>query len=275
MQSSVPQATPRKLLRYAGLATAVLALTLAACKPPVKADPTKVDKVGLVLLNAGTGAGRASGQAAFVELTAARAEELMASPFGAQIGTCSVSTSGAPSVGTPADAPRGASLLAGDMTLTVGAATYGLLERGDDGRYTLRATDPLPASDMKLKLAGTGAFPAFSDVVLKAGAAPELAGGFDPSAVTTATEFAWTPGAAGAALLLVGASADGAVAYSCLADDAAGTFRFPEATRDELTSAGYDSGNLATLARISATQARSGSALLLVNTVWSTDLGAE
>ena len=109
----------------------------------------------------------------------------------------------------------------------------------------------------------------------KAGQAPAPADAFDTSAVTVGTEFAWNPGTVGAALLLVGASDDGSVAYSCLADDAAGTFRFPETTRDELTSAGYDSGNLATLARISATQARSGSALLLVNTVRLTDLGAK
>lgn len=275
MQSLVPQLTARKLIRRAGTATAVLALLLAGCKPPQQADPTKVEKVGLVLLNAGVGTGDASGQASFVELTAARAEELMRSPFGSQVGTCTVSTSQAPEDGSVSAAPGGASLLAGDITLRVAGKVYGLLERGDDGRYTLRASDPLPAAGLSLKLAGTGAFPAFNDVAVSVGRTPELADGFDASAVTVGTEFAWNPGTPGAGLLLVGTSDDGAVAYSCLADDAAGKFRFPEDTREELTSAGYASGSLATLARISTTQARSGSALLLVNTVRLTDLGAE
>ncbi len=277
MQSSKlnPRVTSYARWRWLGIVSACLAILLAGCQNPAQPKPGTVDRVGLVLLNQTAAAGVPTGQASFVALSAARAEELMKNPFGTQVGTCVVSAAAAPASGAVGAGATGSRLNAGDLLFSTAAGAYGLLERDEDGRYSMRTTEPLPESGLTLQLAGTGAFPAFSDVAVNTGPAPELAHGFDAGAVTAETEFGWTPGAANGAILLIGTGAGtgGMVSYSCLAQDELGHFAFPEATRAELTAAGFTTGGLDTIVRISTTQARVGTALLLVNSLRTTVVG--
>lgn len=269
-----PNSTDRLLKRGSIALLACLAAVLVSCdKQPAPADPTTVDRVGIVLLSQTSEAGAPAGQATFVELGAARAQELMENPFGEQVGTCRVSVAGAASDGAIVPAPGGQRLNAGSVVLRADNAPYGTLVRGQDDRYGFQATpDPLPAS-MSLRVQGTRAFPGFGDVAVSTGAAPELSSAFDTGNVTASTQFAWTPGAAGAVVLLVGS--DGDVTFACVADDAAGTFKFPEVARDELTGAGFDGGTLDVIGRITTTKARSGSALLLVGALRLAYVGAD
>lgn len=258
--------------RRSALGLACLALVMASCQPPErKPEPAAIDRVGLVLLSQGAGA--AAGQATFVKLPSARAEELFANPFGAQLGACQVSV-GAPALtGAVTSAPSGDRLSAATVELRSSAGAFGKLERGADGRYALTgATEALPES-LTLRQAASGVFPAFPSVKVDTGAAPTLAPGFSAMDVTAETRFGWLPGAAGSAVVLVGSS--GNVTFSCVADDALGAFRFPAETRAELTEAGFGTGTLDTIARIATTQARSGSALLLVSSLRTTDLGGK
>ncbi len=279
MQSSMPQPSTTLLgrARLAAVVGTCLALLLASCQNQPQPQPGTVDRVGLILLNQAAATGAPIGQASFVALTAARAEELMSSPFGTQVGTCVVSTATAPATGTVGTGAGGSRLNAGDILFSTGSGTYGLLEREDDGRYTMHTTEPLPTTGLRLRLVGTGAFPAFTNVAINTGTAPELAPGFDPAAVTVDSEFGWTPGSAGSAVLLVGTGTGtaGVVAYSCLAQDDLGHFEFPETARADLAAAGFTTGSLDTLARVSTTQARSGTALLLVNSLRTTYLGGD
>lgn len=263
----------RKSSRGAAAALALLALTLVGCRPQQQPDPASVDRVGLVLLSQATEVGAPAGQATFVELTTKRAEELMGSPFGAQVGTCDVSAAAAPTGGSVIGAPSGNRLLAGTIQLLTGATAYGSLERGPDGRYSLPAAlAPLPTDGLSLQLAATGAFPAFNNVTVATGKTPTLQG-FDAANITVNTRFGWTPGGANSAIILVGS--DGTVAFSCVADDSLGAFSFPEATRAELTNAGFGTGSLDTLGRLTTTQARASSALLVVGALRLVNLGTE
>lgn len=280
MHSAMPQpstTSPGRARSAAVISACCLALLLASCQKQPQPTPGTVDRVGLVLLNQAAATGAPSGQASFVALTAARAEELMNNPFGTQVGTCVVSNAAAPRIGTVVAGAGGSRLNAGNLVLRTAAGSYGLLERDDDGRYTMHASEPLPEAGLSLRLAGTGAFPAFSGVAVNTGKAPQLAGGFDPAAVAADSEFGWTPGSANGAILLVGTGAGtgGVVAYSCLARDDLGHFEFPEATRAELAAAGFTTGSLDTIARVSTTQAHSGTALLLVNSLRTTYLGGD
>jgi len=262
--------------RAAAIMLACLTLLLASCKPQPQPSPQpgSVDRVGVVLLSQSARLGAPSGQATFVELTAARAEELLDSPFGAQVGSCDVSAATAPAAGPMTPGVTGNRLLAGNITLKLDGAAYGSLERGLGDRYALQgATHPLPTTGLTLDLQGNGAFPAFSNVSLDSGPAPELAAGFDASSVTVNTEFEWAPGTAGSMILLVGSS--GTVAFSCLVDDQPGRFSFPSATRTELTDAGFTTGSLDTLGRIVTHQQRAESALLLVGAVRLVNVGTD
>lgn len=263
----------RKASRGSTALLALLALTLVSCRPQPQPDPASVDRVGLVLLSQTGELGAPAGQATFVELTAKRVEELMSSPFGAQVGTCDVSTAAAPSGGSVIGAPSGNRLVAGDVLLRAGATDYGSLERGPDGRYSLPTTiAPLPTSGLTVQLAATGAFPAFNNVTVATGQTPTLLG-FDSANISVDTQFGWTPGTANSAIILVGS--DGPVAFSCVADDSLGAFSFPEDTRAELTIAGFGTGSLDTLGRLTTTQARASSALLVVGALRLVNLGTE
>ncbi|MBW7915539.1 MAG: hypothetical protein H3C53_02460 [Trueperaceae bacterium] len=248
----------------AAAALACLATVLASCRPQDQLAPGSVDRVGVVLLTQAH-AGAAAGQATFVALGTARAERLLAEPFGEQLGTCRVASAAAPGTGPASPAAGGNRLLAGDPTLHVGGSTYASLTRDENDRYHLAgATGPLPAA-LTVDIAATGGFPAFAGVPVDTGSEPVVAPGFDANGVTVDTVFGWTPTTGKAAVLLVGSS--GGVSYSCLADDSLGAFVFPDATRQELVDAGFATGTLDTLGRITTTQARSGSALLMVNTL--------
>ncbi len=266
----------RRLTRGFTVTIACLTLLLASCRPQPQPEPQpgSVDRVGVVLLSQSQGLGAPSGQATFVKLTAARAEELMNSPFGVQVGSCVVSTTSAPAVGSVAPSASGNRLLAGSVELRSGGESYGLLERGQDGRYALlAATQPLPTSGLILNVHRTGAFPAFTNVAIDPGQTPELAAGFDATSVSVNTEFAWVPGTANSAIILVGSS--GTAAFSCLVEDLPGTFSFPEATRAELTDAGFTGGSLDTIGRITTNQVRADSALLVVGALRLANVGTD
>lgn len=265
-----------RLTRGVAITIACLTLLLASCKPQPQPDlqPGSVDRVGVLLLSQSAQLAAPSGQATFVELTAVRAEELMNNPFGTQVGSCEVSTAAAPAIGAVAPGVSGNRLLAGNVALKHDGGVYGSLERNLDGRYVLQgATQPLPTTGLSLDLQGNGAFPAFSNVSIDSGQTPELAAGFDASSVTVNTEFEWAPGTAGSAIILVGSS--GAVTFSCLVDDLPGRFSFPSATRKELTDAGFGTGSLDTLGRITTHQERAESALLLVGAVRLVNVGTD
>lgn len=253
-----------------GALVACLALVLASCQPPErKPEAAAIDRVGLVLLSQGASA--AGGQATFVKLPTARAEELLANPFGAQLGTCQVAVGAAALPGAVTGAPSGDRLSAAAVELRTSAGAFGKLERGAEGRYSLTgATEALPES-LTLRQAASGVFPAFASVQVDTGAAPALAPGFAATAVSAETRFGWLPGKAGAAVVLVGSS--GNVTFSCVADDALGAFSFPAETQAELAEAGFGTGTLDSIGRITTTKARSGSALLLVSALRTTHPG--
>lgn len=269
--TSKPRSTNQKGKLAGALAVACLVTVLASCKPQEQLEPGSVDRVGVVLLSqAPTGA--VTGQATFMALASARAEQWLAEPFGDQVGACRVATASAAAADPTAPTNGGNRLLAGDVTLLAGGNAYGALTRGADDRYHLEGgTTPLPAA-LTVRLAATGAFPAFAGVAVDTGSEPTVAPGFDASGVTVDTVFGWIPGVTRAAVVLVGSS--NGVSYSCVADDALGTFAFPDETRQELTDAGFTTGRLDVLGRISTTQARSGSALLMVNTLRLANTGS-
>ncbi len=253
--------------RWATLLTC-LGAVLVACRPPEGSPAGFVDRIGVVLLSEAP-SGKVSGQATFTRLEAPRAAAQVAAPLGAQVGSCRVTGDVDPSAGPIAPGATGNRLNAGNATFRAGGTDYASLSRTDSGHYQFAgATEPLPAT-LSFDLAVSGAFPSFTDLSVATGTALRLADTVDPDAITTETEFAWDPGEAGSAVILIGSG--GGTAFSCLADDATGTFAFPEATRQELAAAGFAGGKLDVVGRITSTQATSGSSLLMINALRLTD----
>lgn len=264
--------TSMSVLRRGGSALLCLVAALVACKPPESTPVGSIERIGVVLLSEAP-SGAVFGQATFTRLGSARPEALLAAPFGAQVGACRVTSAGGSAADPVIPGTNGNRLNAGNVTLRAGGAEYASMTRTDPGSYAFAgAAEPLPAR-LSIDLGATGAFPGFPNLGVAAGAAPELAGEVDLTAITADATFSWQPGEAGAAAILIGS--DGGVSFRCLADDAAGTFTFPDATRLELEDAGFTTGTLTVFGRMTTTQATSGSALLMINILRLANLGNE
>lgn len=255
------------------LVFALLTLVIAGCGPTPLPEPDTVNRVGVVLLSQADGAALPTGQAAFVRLTEPRSSDLLDNVLSGDVGTCVVAGQAAASAGPVAGTFGGTRLSVPSIALASNGSPFARLRQVEHGTFVLEeAGGPLPSTGLTLSVPAGGAFPAFNNVAVATGEPPELASGFDPNAIEVATEFRWTAGAAGAALLLIG-SGNG-VTFSCLADDAAGAFSFPEETRDALTAAGFSSGGLETLGRLSTSSVTDGaSARLVVGTLRLASLG--
>lgn len=225
-----------------------------------------IDRVGLVLLSQVGPTGSPLGQAIFVELGSELTASTFDHPFGAAVGTCMVGLQRMAANALPAAVPSAKRLTAGSITISAGGAGFGTMTGPHDGTYELTdATGPLPNEGVTLSVSASESFPAFPSVSIHPATAPVLDAAFDPADVRLGSEFAWQPGEPGSAVLLMG-HGDG-VSFSCMADDSAGSFVFPEETKARLSSAGFVSGTLNTVGRMKTVQAVNGGAHLLLGTV--------
>lgn len=277
MKNWAPSTTSaRPKLRGATIAliSLALALVIASCGPNPKPETDAISRVGVVLLSQVGDSAIPTGHGSFAQLTQERAKELMEQPLGAEVGTCTVMQLGSGVAGPIVNAPNVGRLSVPDLNLAANGVAYAQLQQAESGSFTLvGATAPLPSSGLTVSLPASSTFPAFNNMAVATGEAPILEAGFDPDAIDTTTEFRWVAGESGAAMLLIGSGNN--VTFSCLADDAPGAFSFPEETRDALTSAGFVTGNLETLGRLSMSSATDGgSAQLLVGTLRLASLGA-
>lgn len=256
------------------LGSALLALVTASCDTDIDLDmkPKMIERVGVVVLSQLGPEGQAFGQASFVALAAETEATALAHPFGTAVGTCVIGPQLAAASTSPASGPSTTRLSAGSIDLSVSGASFGTMTGSADGTYQLLgAAGPLPSEGLSLSLSASGSFPAFQNLSIDPSSAPTLAGTFDPTDVRLDSQFAWQPGEAGGAVVLIG-HGDG-VGFSCLADDALGAFAFPEEARDLLSEAGFISGSLNTVGRFKTVQAVNGDAQLLLGTVQLANVG--
>lgn len=270
-----PPAHPRRRLTALAVYSVALLVVIAGCGPSPKVEPDLVSKVGVVILAQTEGAAAPEGQATFVELTEARAKDLLEGSLSPAVGTCIVGALGAAATGAVAPAPGGARLNVANGALRVDGLPYGELRPTDAGAYGLvGATAPLPASGLTLTVPAGATYGGVDSLTVSTGSQPALAAGFDASTISLDTEFLWEAGSGAATLLLFGAGSG--VTFSCFADDAAGSFEFPEATRGELSAAGFTTGELNLLGRLTTTTATVGdSDLLLVGALRISTLGGD
>lgn len=276
----------RRLGTHPALLLLALTLAVAGCKPPPEEDPdpAMVDRVGLVAISQAGDNELPTGQATFTALDAPHPASDLTGPFGAEFGSCQVdSLRSAPSDSVGSTDLNQTALNAGPIHLHSKNAAWGEIRQDANGTFTLDATGPLPAAPITLSLEPSGAFPGFNEIVVDSAKAPlvELSGTTQDGLITPATTFSWSPnGSRGAegltptqetALLLVGIG--GETIFSCLIHDSPGTFSFPEETRAELEAAGFKNGTLVSVGRLSTTEERSGSAVLLVGVLRLTSQG--
>ena len=251
-------------------------LTLvAACGPTPKDESGRVRRVGVVILTQSSAAATPAGQAAFVELTEARTRASMEYALNPAVGTCTVGAPHAAGAGAVEAAAGGARLNVGTAGLNANGLPFGELQPTGTGAYRLSgATGPLPVAGLTLTVPNGAAYPGVDALAVATGQTPVLAAGIDASAIGLDTEFRWQPSSGAATLLLMGTGSG--VAFSCFADDAAGSFEFPEATRSELAAAGFTLGQLGVLGRLTTTTATVGeSDLLLVGVLRLVALGSD
>ena len=278
MESRPSTAPTRRLrMRRATLASygILLLAMIAGCGPGPKEDTDLIRKVGVVILSQADGTAQPEGQAAFVELADARARNLMASALSASVGTCMVGTPGNPASGSLVEAPSGARLSVANAVFTVDGRPYGQLQPTESGSYQLTGTTgPLPGAGLALTLPASTTFGGVESLSIPTGTAPLLAPGFDASAIRSDTEFRWQPGSSAATVLLMGSGAG--VTFFCVAEDAAGTFAFPQTTRADLAEASFTTGQLAVVGRLTTTSAPVGdSNLLLIGALRLSNLGVD
>lgn len=249
-----------------------LGLGLAACNsagdpPDDTAGEAPVRHAGLALLTTADVAGAriVSAHANFGR-SAAALDDVTPAPFGAAPDTCRVASArGGSESSDPPRADAGRATIGAGTSLVVRHAgeAYATLGRVEDGSYTLEGgaaiTTPLPSGDLTLAIPG-GEFPSFDGVPFPRLEAVELDADVGPFAVDADTTFAWTPGeAADARVLLIGGGTD--AVFSCVvADD--GSFGFDSASRDALAAEGFVSGTLGAVGRLSLVSHREGDALL-------------
>lgn len=268
-----PPAQPYRRIAALAVYSAALLVVIAGCGPRPKAEAGLVSKVGIVILAQTEGAAVPTGEAAFVELAEARTKGLMESSLSPAVGTCTVGDAAVAFTGTAATAPGGARLNVANGVLSVDGLVYGELQPTHTGAYRLAgATEPLPVAGLTLTVPAGTTFAGVDSLAVPTGSQPELAAGFDASAIGLDTEFHWQAGAETATLVLIGTGSG--VTFSCFADDAAGSFAFPEETRTELSAAGFTTGELNLLGRLTTSTTTVGdSDLLLVGALRITSVG--
>lgn len=261
--------------RVVAVCGGAMLIVVAACGPAPKDESGRVRSVGVVILAQSSAPVAPAGQAAFVELTEARKAASLENALNPAVGTCTV---GAPQTAGTAEveaAAGGARLNVGTAVLKVTGLPYGELQPTGTGAYRLSgATGPLPAAGLTLTIPNGASYPGVDALAVATGKAPVLAAGFDASAIGLDTEFRWQPSSGAATLLLMGTGSG--VNFTCFADDAAGSFEFPEATRTELAAAGFTLGQLGVLGRLTTTTATVGETdLLLVGVLRLVEPGSD
>lgn len=274
---SAEATSARPRLRQAGLVALGFAIlmVLGSCGPRPNAEPDLVQTVGVIILVQTEGAANPEGQAVFVELNEARAKELMENSLGPALGTCTVGSHSAAVAGAVATVPGGARLSVANTVFNVDGIEYAEMRPTDTGAYRLTgAAEPLPATGLTLSVPASAYYEGVGSLAVSTGTPPTLEPGFDATAIGLDTQFRWQASSGAGTLLLIGTGSG--VTFSCYADDTAGEFTFPEATRSELTAAGFTTGKLRVLGRLATTTATVGSSdLLLVGALRLTDLGEE
>jgi hypothetical protein len=191
--------------------------------------------------------------------------------FTSLMDTCSITAANDAAPAFPGSTPKDATPLDAGEVLVVRDGTTPYLELTKDPSdtqftYTSSAEGELPETPLTLSIPGKD-FPAFADKPFETVPTFELTAPTNVTSITATTEFTWTGTSENAVIRLDVSQSEPELTITCFAKDD-GAYQFSEATKTELATKGFVSGQLSTIlsGRLAGRYEIQGEAALLLLT---------